>query len=335
MYKLSSYKEITLEEIYNNISEEQLWRTYCHNFKKIDESFLSELYNDTNPSCRIYYNNKGTLLYKDFGTGESYGIINYIQAKYKCTFLEALNIIACDFNLRKSNVILNKPIKQIEETLVFKPKSKIQIEIKPWSIVDSNYWKQYYIPLELLDLYNVNACSRIYLHKSDKTVTFYYSDINPMYSYKFIDDGNIYYKIYWPLHKEKKYKWLFSGTKNCIEGYDQLNWLNDILILTKSLKDVMVYRLLGIDAISLQGEANRVDKDTIDMLLKRFKTIIVNYDNDKEGIKGTQRITSQFGFKSFYIDDYKDISDYIKANGLDKTKEMINNKLNNLNENSN
>jgi len=71
MYSLSHFKEITLEEMYSNISEEHLWRHYCHNFKRIDESFLSELYNDTNPGCRVYYNPKGRLLYKDFGTGDS------------------------------------------------------------------------------------------------------------------------------------------------------------------------------------------------------------------------------------------------------------------------
>ena len=56
---------------------------------------------------------------------------------------------------------------------------------------------------------------------------------------------------------EEEMQWLFNGgSAKDIEGYDQLSLNGDTLILTKSLKDCMCYRLLGYDAISLQGETN-------------------------------------------------------------------------------
>ena len=57
MYSLQeAATNITWEYILSKVSEEELWRRYCSNFKKIDEAFLSELYDDNNPDCRIFYN---------------------------------------------------------------------------------------------------------------------------------------------------------------------------------------------------------------------------------------------------------------------------------------
>lgn len=330
MFKLSdAYSKITYDDILSKVSELDLWRYYCHNFKKLDQSFKSELYVDKNPSCRIFYSGE-SLLYKDFGNeGVVYNIIQYIQEKYKCTYQEALNIIIADFKIRDITIpinrTLNKPL-TVDESLLFAPKSKIEIKTKPFNLIDYNYWIQYHITLELLHTYNVFACEKVYLHKADKTVIFNYSNTNPIYAYRFCLDGQYTYKIYFPL-ADKKFKWLFSGKHYDIEGYDQLDWLGDKIILTKSLKDCMVYRLCGYNAISLQGETNKLYENTVKKILSRFNEIIVNYDNDTEGIKGSKRLNQQYGFKYYFIDEYKDISDYCKAYGIIKTKELIQNKL--------
>ena len=129
--------------------------------------------------------------------------------------------------------------------------------------------------------------------------------------------------------KEQKYKWLFSGgAANDIEGFDQLPLIGDRLILTKSLKDCMCYNVIGYPAISLQGEANKLEQDLVTKLLKRFNEIIINYDNDEAGHKGAKRISDQYGFKSIFIDGAKDLSDYIKSNNITKAKKMIKLKLN-------
>ena len=90
----------------------------------------------------------------------------------------------------------------------------------------------------------------------------------------------------------------------------------------------MCYRVLGFDAISLQGEANKLEQNLVDKLLKRFNQIIINYDNDEQGIKSTNKLVNQYNFKYFYIDKHKDLSDYIKNLGLKEARVMINNKIN-------
>ena len=158
---------------------------------------------------------------------------------------------------------------------------------------------------------------------------FEYDKNNPLYAYEFISDNRTSYKIYKPLEKDKRYKWMFSGGSQAdIEGLDQLNLNGDVLVLTKSLKDCMCFRLLNIDAISLQGETNKLDSELVNKLLKRFKKIIINYDQDEEGIKNTLRLNKEYSFEYFYIDKHKDLAEFIKQEGLKEAKIMINKKIN-------
>ena len=168
----------------------------------------------------------------------------------------------------------------------------------------------------------------LYTKNREFPIEFSYKESNPIYAYKFIKPGGeISYKIYFPL-ADKKYKWLFSGgSSDDIEGYDQLPWLGDILILTKSLKDCMCYNLIGYPAISLQGEANKLEYEFLNKLYKRFNKIIVNYDNDEQGIKSTNSLVRKYNLDYFYIDDAKDLSDYLVNNSLEDAKIIINNKI--------
>lgn len=333
MYSLQDAPEnITLDEIFSKVSEYELWKYYCTNFEELDKSFRSELYNDKNPSCRIFKTNLNKLQYKDFGTGNSYSIINYIQVKYLCSFKDCLNIISKDFNLTKSSIIIEKQTRLLtyDETIINKPKARIDIISQPFNIVDFNYWDKYKISLELLDEYNVFSAKHVYLTKNDKITIFNYTKQKPIYAYRFCTDNEYSYKIYMP-YNDKKYKWLFSGgSQKDIEGIDQLSLNGDILILTKSLKDCISYRLCGYDAISLQGETNKLNSELVNRLLNRFNTIIVQYDNDPEGIKGSIRLNQQYGFKYFFINNAKDLSDYLVNNTIKDAKLMIDNKIKQL-----
>jgi len=326
---------MTANDILQKISEFDIFSFYCSNFEEINKSFCSELRIDKSPDCRIYISPNNQLRYKDFASGDNYDCWNYVMNKFGCTYYESLNIVASDFNLTniKTNVkpqtILTNDELKIKMN-VPKSKSFITIKAKNWSLQDAEYWGRYDIPFSLLEEYNVCAAEYTYLIKGDKRITFEYKNSNPMYAYRFTREGEYSYKIYWPLTPDKQYKWLFSGgASEDIEGYDQLPLHGDTLILTKSLKDCMCYNMLGLPAISLQGEGNKLEQDLVTKLLKRFKTIVINYDNDERGIIETTKLVNQYGFKSFYIDKEKDLSDYIEKYGINKAKKMIDGKQDN------
>lgn len=325
-----AYEKISIDDILSKVSEYELWKYYCRNFDELGKSFLSELYEDNRPSCRIFISPDNTMLYKDFGTGECYSWLNYVRTKYRCTTDEALCIIANDFNISKRKIHL-QPTVLLGDNILNKPKqvSKTDIEIipQPWTIEDYTYWNQYCIPLTLLEEYDVFSAKFVYLHKNKSTTVFKYHKNNPIYGYRFSVLNSYYYKVYFPLSTNRGYRFLYNGSSEIIEGFDQLPLYGDILILTKSLKDCMCYKLLGLPAISLQGEANKLTNELKEKLLKRFGKIVVNYDNDEQGLTSTQKLVEQYKLDYYFIDGSKDLSDFIKQNGLNKAKKMIYDKL--------
>lgn len=328
-----AYTNITLDDIFSKVSEYELWKCYCSNFETLEKPFRSEFYNDNNPDCWLFKADNNKIKYKDFGTGECYSIIEYIQRKYNCNFKECITIMANDFKLAKSKIAINYETKLLnfEENI---PRSKVRINIlsQPFNFTDFTYWNKYKIPLTLLQEYNIYSCKNVHLIRDNRITTYNYTKQNPIYAYRFNNEETYSYKIYFPYSNDKKYKWLFSGRNSNIEGYDQLPPVDSLLIITKSLKDVLVYRLLGISAISLQGEANIISSNLFTELSTRFETIVCNYDEDKIGKESVEKMYKLYNLKYFFIENSKDISDYIETHTLQETEEMIKRKIEEIDE---
>ena len=326
--------DVDVKEIFEVCSEYDIFKKYCKNFDEINKPFCSDLYNDSNPDCRIFQTKDNTLLYKDFGEpSHCFNCFSYIMHKYNYTFKEAINVVCLDFGIIKNKTSISPNfIIGIEKTTI-KPKFKpvISIVSRQWNLTDYKYWfKQYGITFEWLDSYEVIPCEYVYLTKETGTIAYKSTLTNPIYAYRFELNGKYVYKIYRPL-AEKKDKWLFSGDADCIEGYDQLPLFDDLLIITKSLKDVISCRLLGYSAISLQGESNKLKKELYNKLIKRFDKIVIFYDNDEAGIKAAANLCEIYNLKSIMIPleyDSKDISALISKVGSDNAKEILKTLLN-------
>lgn len=330
------YTSIKIADIEASVSEFQIFRAYCPSFIELDKDFKSEFYEDNKPDCRIYVNSSNRLSYHDFGNNDHMNCYTYVMKKYSCNFSECLRIIANDFNIKNSrrdlgmkpNFMFGRETVE-QKQYVAKDKPTIEIVSRNWNLTDYNYWfKQYEISFEWLTSYDVIPCSYVYLKRGENTTVFASSKTNPIYAYRFKHEGVISYKIYFPLSSNPKHKWLFSGGvhKN-IEGFDQLPDKDNILIITKSLKDVMACRLCGYSAISLQGEGNKFSQELYDKLIDRFDEFIVFYDDDQGGRDGANDITSKYGFKSIVVPseyESKDLSDLIAKIGLNSSKIVLN-----------
>ena len=311
------------EYILNRISEFQIFKYYCHNFESLNKPFLSEFYIDTKPSCRIRAYNQG-LYYKDFGTGDSYNCFEYVMMKFKCTYKECLSIIASDFKLinKIKDVIpsinyLGYPDKKFGVS-----KTVILCKFRQWYKFDT-YFEDYHITRDILDRYYVTPLEIYWLEKSGEMFPAYKFKENifdPAYSY---EEGDNLRKILRPYNKE--YKWTSNVPRRYYQGYKQLDNTGDILIVTSSLKDVMVWRLFGFNAICPTGETVLITENAYELLKYRFKNIIINYDNDEQGIKSSNQYLKVFDTKTIFIPEFKDISDYIYFKGYDSTKNLIKN----------
>lgn len=314
---------ITKDLILSTVSEETLMEHYLGIPVK-KGIFRSPLRDDKNPTCSFDRDHIGRLIFKDFN-GDFYGdAFEVVKRLYKVSFREALNIIANDFGIieiptleRHPQIIeySNTPFKESEFC-------NIQIEIQPFTIDELNWWKSYNISEKILKRYNVHSCKSVFLNgnyltsssKMDYIFAYYRGRIN----------NKDYFRIYFPMRHQ--FRFLSNWSANMIQGSKQLPRTGDLLVITKSMKDVMTLASFNIAAIAPNSETLFLSSKQFDNIKSRFKNIILFYDNDLAGISNMNKIRKKFGVTCIWIPKKysKDISDFCKKYGIEKTKELIN-----------
>lgn len=330
MYSTSIIKSLNTRNILSLVSEYDIFKRYIGYDFEIGRSIISPLRNEKNPSFSIYRSQYGVydLRYRDFVNGDTGTCFDLVMKLHSCDFMTALRIIDRDFNLGINDY--SKPLAvrapKIEITAKSTESCRISVGIRDWDNRDRMYWTQYGITCKTLIKYQVYPLSHFYVGSLGVIC----KDIT--YGYYF---GNEKWKIYSPYNLSNR--WYSNTSFDIIQGFDQLPAINDqsdVLVLTKALKDVILYHEVGIPAIAPQSETVILRKEAITKLLERFKTIIVNLDYDYAGIRSGNVYKRLYGFKCFYFTNgrlgttnynSKDAADYVKNYGIEKFKELLNN----------
>lgn len=308
---------ITLEYILSRVTEYDIYARYLGQFK-IGYIYNSPFREDKNPSFGIFRSRKtGKLLFKDHGNGLCGDVIKFVQEYTGITnYNDLLHQIVKDLNIKNNTVLKStKAYEKFEETV-------IGVVRQPFTNIDITYWNQFGITLDTLKKYNVSS---IKYYLCDGVVKGIYKDENPMYAYKVYD----HFKIYRPL-ADKYTKWRNNLTEYDVQGYEQLPEKGDLLIITKSMKDVMCLNEIGYTAISPSSESTFIPDEVLDILKKRFKRILICFDRDKAGVKAMRKISAKTGLNGFLVHKKfhsKDISDAVKNNSFEEIKNWLNQTL--------
>ena len=126
-------------------------------------------------------------------------------------------------------------------------------------------------------------------------------------------------------------KWRGNLSSLDIQGFEQLPEYGDLLIITKSLKDVMVLYEMGYDAIAPPSESSEIPEVVIYNIKRRFKKILVIYDRDATGMRFARSIVNKWKFDFAFINkkyNTKDISDFVKAYSIDDAKRLLSKMIN-------
>lgn len=322
-------EELTKENILSKVSAYDIFSYYSDNFKEVNKHFISDFREENNPSCCIAQI-KGDLLYTDFGTGESYRAIDFVMAKLGVSYPDALQQINVDFQLGLGYILEFKPsridVPKIKVLPKFQDKKNSSIKIKKrnWEKHDYNFWYgRYYITEETLNAFSVVPITHFWINDKMFTADKY------AYSFNFYwkKDNSIFFrKIYQPYHK--KIKWLSNGGK-AYQGEGMLPKKGEVLIVTKSLKDVMVLYTLGYVSVAPPSESLFLDEKYLKKQSKRFNKLILFYDNDATGIAKAQEFSSRYSISYVYIEEkysqegIKDISDFVEKYGLERTQNFL------------
>lgn len=314
--------KVTQDFILSKINQESIMQHYTGldvNSKKLA---LSPFRNDHKVTCAFYKSKSGVLYLHDFATNEHINCFTVVSKLYDCSYYKALEIIAQDFGLIEGShkVATFKIVPDIKES----ESARIQVQIKDYSNKELEWWNQFGISKKLLKKYHIYSIQNVFLNGNLKFIT---TEKCPIYGYYFGKDknGEEKWKIYFPLKTE--YRFLNNLSKKILQGYHQLPKTGDLLVITKSMKDVVALYGFGIAAVSPNSETLFVDDKKLDEFKKRFKHILVLYDNDRAGLHNMWLIRKQHPeLNYFYLPFYlsKDFTDSIKLVGVDNMKEYVN-----------
>lgn len=290
--------EISKEDVLSKVTESQIISHYVgtNNLKK---PICSPFREERTPSFTFkMFGDK--IIWRDWGTGDFGDAFSFVQKWYSCSFYDALKHINDDLILNISNV-QSLPISVVNNH----EKASILTQRQTMNMTDYFYWSQFGISLKTINRFEVYPVRYVWINGK---LSYTYRHKMPVYEY-YINENTC--QIYSPYSK-KSNKFRYNGDNSTLLGANMLPLFGERLVLSKSLKDIMSLFELGISATSFVGETT-FNEDVIKGLLKRFKEIVLLYDNDKVGREQSKKLHNIFGFQEFFTKE-KNISDQIHAN---------------------
>jgi hypothetical protein len=328
---------VSIEGILSLYSDYQIFKFYIPNLI-LGGIMNSPLREDNNPSFSVFYSKRyGKLLFNDFSTNEKGDVFVFVSKLFNINYYEALCKICIDFNitkfaiknsdkLSKTKGIIEKHFSNIKESTI------IKIKKKNFTDFDLKFWKQFNILTDTLHKFNVVRCEYVFI--GDKIIKS--QDNDPIYCYLERKDGVITYKLYRPF--SEKYRFINNRDNSIWDGWEQLPDKGDLLIITKSRKDIMsIYETCNIYSTCLNSEGVLPKKPVVNQLKKRFKQIYIFYDNDcnKKTNKGrifAKKFSKTFKIPFIEIPDHlvirynaKDFSDLVKNSNPHFAKTILQN----------
>lgn len=284
---------ISKEKILKYVSQEEIFKMYLTISPVYGARFKNPLRDDNNPDCVFYIDGRGVIKFRDIAMGWNWDCFNVVEYRYNLSFSEALSKIGTDFKLidgeqisTEREIILKEPLKP--------RKVIIEIKARQWNTVDRDYWLKNLIHKKTLEFYNVVPVRNYWINGDIK---YFYSDNDPCYAYWF---GPYEYILYMPLRKKGSVRFI-QNVRNRLQGYDQLPESGDLLLLTKSLKDVMLAYEFGISSTATLGETTYLSNEQFSDLYNRFDTIISLLDFDRAGITAANRYRKQYEIQPFFL----------------------------------
>lgn len=324
--KFDVVNHITREQILSEVTEEDIFKYYWSGFKvgRVDHAPYRE---DKSPSFGVFYaRNASKLMFKDLAKGDSGDVFGFVKKFYpNISDQEILHQISNDLNLDiSSDKPINTPRLNYNNNLIKKKYEytyfHLGVKYRRYRVYDSNFWRPYGIKLSTLKKFKVLPIEYIFMQnytiKADKHA----------YVYIEFKDGKTTYKIYQPY--SDKFKWLTNHDSSVHQGYNQLPKTGELLIITKSLKDVMsIHDVANYPAVAIQAESVTIKDSVMDEYKQRFAEVICLFDNDEQGIKWSSKFEELYGIRSIVIPkgyQSKDFSDLVKGYNKDLARKVLN-----------
>lgn len=332
-----SRKSVSGKELFSEYSEVQIFEFYLGRSVEYGVPMLSPFRAEKKPSCNFFMNREGKTLFIDFGENKSLSAVDFVMRMFHLDYGGAVNKIYSD--LRKSNIqsYAPKQAKVVEAQREYTTNRLMYVEARNWSDKDLEYWGEFGIDKSTLDKFEIIPARFVWV---DDKMIYRESTNDPCYAYRL---GDLEYKLYFPNRGKSSEDIRARFICNCpgrVQGYDQLPESGDFLIITKSMKDVMLFWIFGINAVAPQAESYIIPKAFVVEMLLRFEKVICLFDFDYAGVVGANRLKRAHNIQPIFLTNgrfkssvygAKDFSDFYKLSGkkaatalVDYTKSILN-----------
>lgn len=315
---------VGLDELLGRTTELDITGFYL-NIHTLPALINSPVRQDRNASVSVFSPDGIKVFYKDFGTGEHGSIFDLLGKMWNRSFNEVVSKIWNDLNsVNPDSIRLNKTHKGA----IRRTDSVLQVRTRQWFDYDMEYWNSYGITREWLEFGDVYPISHILITRDNHTKVIPADRL--AYVYVERKDNKVSLKVYQP--KSQRLKWLSKHDSSVWDLWSRLPEEGDTLFITSSRKDALcLWENTGIPSVSLQGEGYIPKEKVINQLKRRFKRIIIFFDNDfdKEENHGhiyASRLCGMFDLEMVEIpSEYqsKDPSDLFKNKGSETFRRVI------------
>lgn len=322
MFDCSYTPDITIEWL-RSMNNDETYMSYYLGLPIGKGRFRSPFRKDSHPTCSFHKGKNGILYFKDWSGDFNGDFVDVVERRFGINYHEALHQIAFDFGFISGNgnrkIVIPKVVKPFKKS----DGADIRVSVKPFNKREREWWMKYCIDTDILKKFNVFPIQDIWLNGSK-----FFSNRNMLvFGYYGGKKDNLeMWRIYFPNRKPMRF--LTNWPATMIQGYRQLRKKGDVVVITKSMKDVMCMDSFKIDAIAPNSENLFVSDEVLANLKKRFRKIIVLYDNDIPGIHGMREIKKKHPELEYLFIQRrykaKDFSDFVSLYGKEKVEKTIN-----------
>lgn len=306
------------EDLLENVGEEWIFTKYGLSPRK--GRFCNPFRADPHPGCYFFRGRNGKLYFRDQSQDILWDCFDVAAAATGLNkFSQLIQQIARDFGMK--GMLVDIPQRCFPK---FEPDPQLELRIQRcgWDAHHMLFWKEHHIKPLTLDFYKIYCIQRAWLN--DKPI-YNKHGLSRGYAYHFPQQGPFDYKFYFPDKSEYRF---FHARTDILQGWAQLPPTGDLLVITKSLKDVVCLYEAGIAAVAPMSETTPLGEEVLDELKSRFSNIICMMDWDSAGIRYMANLRRK-GIPAFRFADkvwprkggvggMKDPADYCRAYGLDK-----------------
>lgn len=231
--------------------------------RNADDNASWSLFTNTSRLSREY-------AWKDSGTGEFGDIYKLVMMKYGCKNRAiAIEKVKQDFLVGNGT--------EFARQIIAAPKNvdpaHIKLKSRAFDHGDLEWWfERTGAGEDRLNRFCVRRVKYYWMYDHQNTPSFCNDRV---YSYRIYD----HYQLYFP-HRDRDRRFRNDFNDEHLLGFNQLRYQSDILIITKSMKDIITLDTMDFEAVSPRGEHTPIPAKFMEFLKTKYKFIVTLFDND-------------------------------------------------------